>query len=465
MDDARAPLPCGHSIDVDAAIAQAVSHRRSYDLVRHTEQAAVAYAAATMTEAIRSLCALATDAGTAGVVAPSGARLVACAHAEPTTRDFLLTHDDAPGAFLVSVLYKPDLTPEAKAQVAALDARLAAEAAAKGLSPREHLFQRLQRALGTDSPEGKERAALENGPDSRVPVGPDTRIASITAVPIWLAKPLSGARAGAPAPFAKDSCVDLHRSVGVPFKDRPESYKLVLELSAPKDDGDRLRPAYRTGGCLPGSVLEPLSDLIAAHGLIHLVHADDARVRHCPWDTTGVGPFPDFERVGYGAMAASQGLFDAQVSACLRRLSQAVWAQIAADHVQEWTRVASTLARLGHTGADTELSCNDGRDLIWVHTTAKGWALRLVTQHASMEIRMRHATHAAPARALFKTVRGAVFARFVFPASGGCIPDFVASDAGPDIVPTARTIGLINGVFLSLSSVHDILDDAGQHTP
>ena len=450
-------------LDPDQALQAALDADVSYDRYNDVSTllgAAVDHAAECMRDALAELAFRARDLGPETALrsgtgwsafwepGPSGANI-----------DLMLVHSSEPGAWHVSVRFRPVMTEEAAAKEAEIEARISA--ANIGLSPMDLMMARL--FPKGDDPLMGELKRLEDDPSSYRPALRGDRISVVYGTALDLGA--KGWRGTGPGGKPRHVEEFAHARHFLPLKTYQDTWWNGLQLTL------RPNPSYQRhegmlthstdrGGACPEIPLRILSDLIRATDLVPQVAKRAAEVGALPWISYGDERRVPVEEAGHAMVHAAGGMFDESVA---HRLT-AFWAGIAARdvgrHLDDWFALAPEMATAGYGVGGEAFSCNDGRDIAIGAVNGQVRSLRTQTQNGTYRVEMTEAEGGGVAGVLaVREVGGRdlPIGRFVM-TEEGLRPDF-GPENGPPIEHHIRTVRDLNGAIGSLASVACVFEE------
>lgn len=261
------------------ALAVPVDYARDQD-ARKIAEAAAAYAAETMRPALGALAVRVADAGP---VCSGPWTAEACGTDLPDTRAVRVRSPETGALYLLAVTFRPEFTPEARTEAAALTAQVEEDRRTARMSRATLVVGEVTGVPALNTAAARALAALRADPDAYAPIAEDTAVRQVRVTAL--------SPDGVPTPL---------------LDQQPALRTLTTRLFIP----NRSRFAQ-----VPDPVLPVLSEILRAAGLETRVTARNAEVGQTAWSSTGITHFTRLEEAGHAAVCAAGGMFDATVSA------------------------------------------------------------------------------------------------------------------------------------------------------
>ena len=454
LDDKELPAAYpARLLDPDEAIERALAGRKSYtrqDDVSLLQHAALTYAGECMADALAELAFRAQEGGPdAPLEGSSGWVAFAMPTRSKSSLELMLIHPVEPGGWHIEMQFRPEMTPEAKAQAGEIEKSMRDA----GVSPLDII---LASVTGKNIPFSAQMKALKADPGSWIPAG---RGATLTRV-IGTAVDLGSKGWNGIGPGGKPRGIEEFEARAALEKRGPDQvWWSGQHLKLQPVPGHQIRDGLLTpntdrGGACPHLPAVILSDLIRVQGLAGLVSPRAERAGAMPWICFGSGDAVHFDDAGHAIVHASGGFFDKTVESRIAEFSAAIAAQDVERHLEEWVDLAGSLMENNRKSENTAFDCNDLRDI--AHVTHEGNVQSLFTRTQHGRFRLDLISDEAGALQgvqAFRCTGGRDHVVGRFRMDGGALRADYGPENGPVIAYEIRNIRDMNGIVNSLSSV------------
>ena len=444
-------IPCTYPaalLDPDVAIGSALDLAAGFDRldeVTGLKSAAISHATECMSDALAEIALRAQGAIPGGLSeTPDGWRVGSAAENGPSSIGLMLVHAEGRGAWHIRVAFVPEMTPEAKAIKAEVEARMVAA----GVTPVDLV---LAEVAGKKVPHHDELRAIMAEPSSWTRPSRGARFQGLIATAINL-----GPQGGRPEGVEEVISLTDFTKLVPGAKWWPGQHLEAGPARRYPGQSETLTPNVSSIGACPHLPMMILSDLIRANGLMPLVAPRAEIAGSRPWIQYGNERDVPVRDAGHAIIHASGGLYDASVQDRVARFSAGIAAHDVGRHLEDWTRTAIEMISEGVTSAERSFDCNDMRDICHAGREGSRLWLRLETQHGSFRLDMMLAKGGAVAEVLASRIRGGrdiPVGRFRMTGRGLC------AEYGTDIPYDIRSIRDMNGIIGSLASVACVWQD------